>query len=203
MKTTRLEAFSDGVFAIAITLLIIEVKVPEVESGALWHALRDQWSSYAGFVVSFLVIGVIWVNHHTMFDTIVKADEKLLFLNLILLMVVAFIPFPTALLAHYLEAGHDAHVAAYVYSATMLAMGLAYTAVWAYAMRTKGIVTDRLDSRARRVLLNRSLLGCVIYAVSFGAAAIGAELALAFHAVVALLFVLSPRPQVAEEGLAG
>jgi uncharacterized membrane protein len=203
VKTTRLEAFSDGVFAIAITLLIIDVKVPEVETGALWHALRGQWSSYAGFVVSFLIIGVIWVNHHTMFDTIVKTDEKLLFLNVLLLMVVAFIPFPTALLAHYLETGHDARISAYVYSATMLAMGLAYTAVWAYAMRTKGIVSDRLDARARRALLNRSLLGCVIYALSFGAAAISAEFALAFYAVVAVIFILGPRARIAEEGLAG
>lgn len=192
MKTGRLEAFSDGVFAIAITLLIIDVKVPEVDSG-LWHALRDQWSVYAGFLVSFLTIGVIWVNHHSMFDHIVKANEQLLYLNLVLLMTVSFIPFPTALLAHYLEAGHDARIAAAVFSATMLAMGIAYTAVWMYALRTPGLIDSRFDPGKRRTLLWRSLLGCGIYALSFVAAAIDARLALAFYAAVTLLFIVRPK----------
>ena len=192
MKTTRIEAFSDGVFAIAITLLIIEVGVPEVEPGTLLGALLEQWPSYAAYAVSFLVIGIIWVNHHAIFDHIEHADGRLLFLNLLLLMSVAFIPFPTALLAHYIEAGHDGRVAAFVYSGTMTLMGLAFSAVWAHATREDGLVSERLPAEEARATLRRSLLGSGVYALSFGAAAISAELALAFYAVVALFFALRP-----------
>src|SRR3954469_17222873 len=105
MSTDRLETFSDGVFEIAVTLLILEIGVPHVARGDLAHALVKLWPSYATYVVSFFTIGIIWVNHHSQFMQIERADRVLLFLNLYLLMWVAFIPFPTALLAEYLRAG--------------------------------------------------------------------------------------------------
>ena len=103
MPKTRLEAFSDGVFAIAITLLIIEVRVPDSHAGDLARDLANQWPSYAAFVVSFAIIGIIWVNHHDIFERIVTVDRPLLFLNLLLLLTVAFLPFPTALLGDYIR----------------------------------------------------------------------------------------------------
>jgi len=88
--SARVEAFSDGVFAIAITLLVLEIKVPAARTGlGLWHALGDEWPSYAAYVVSFLVIGVMWVNHHTVFSYIARVDRTLMFLNLLVLLVVA------------------------------------------------------------------------------------------------------------------
>ena len=105
MPKTRLEAFSDGVFAIAITLLIIEVRVPDSEAGELARDLANQWPSYAAYAVSFAIIGIIWVNHHDIFERIVTVDRPLLFLNLLLLLTVAFLPLPTALLGDYIRKG--------------------------------------------------------------------------------------------------
>jgi uncharacterized membrane protein len=129
MATGRLEAFSDGVFAIAITLLVLDLAVParnRSEPGGLAAALGHQWPSYFAYLVSFLIIGIIWVNHHTVFDTVRLVDRPVLFANLALLLVVSALPFPTRLLAEYLTAGYDSHVAAAIYSAAMLTMGLAF-----------------------------------------------------------------------------
>ena len=102
--TGRIEAFSDAVFAIAITLLIIEIGVPHVgEEGTLFESLVHLWPSYLGYATSFLVIGTVWANHHNRFRLIPRSDHILLFLNILFLMCVAFIPFPTALLAEYIR----------------------------------------------------------------------------------------------------
>ncbi len=102
MSTSRTEAFSDGIFAIAATLLVLELKVPQVEPGGLADALLESWPSYATYVVSFLTIGIIWVNHHAVLDRIREVNRPLLFMNLMFLMVVADNLFPTALLGDYL-----------------------------------------------------------------------------------------------------
>ncbi|MBA2712872.1 MAG: DUF1211 domain-containing protein, partial [Rubrobacteraceae bacterium] len=119
MSTNRTEAFSDGVFAIAATLLVLELKIPHAESGGLLGALLEQWPSYATYVVSFLTIGIIWVNHHAILDRTRRVNRALLFINLIFLMVVAAIPFPTAVFADYLKEGHDERLAAAIYGGTM------------------------------------------------------------------------------------
>ncbi|WP_052372699.1 TMEM175 family protein [Amycolatopsis taiwanensis] len=125
-ESGRVEAFSDGVFAIAITLLILEIKVPSAdEHGGLWRALGAQWPSYAAYVVSFLIIGIMWVNHHQLFSYVARVDRTLMFLNLLLLMVVAAVPFPTAMLAEYLREDGASHVAAAVYSLVMVVMAYA------------------------------------------------------------------------------
>jgi uncharacterized membrane protein len=96
----RLEAFSDGVFAIVMTLLVIEIRPPEVEEGgSLGQALWDLWPNYAGYLVSFLVIGMMWLNHHRIFEQVRAVDSPLLLLNLILLLWTALLPFPTAVMA--------------------------------------------------------------------------------------------------------
>ena len=124
--TGRIEAFSDGVFAIAITLLVIEIGVPHVEGTTLFGALVEQWPSYLGYVISFLQIGVIWANHHNRFRFIVRSDHVLLFLNILFLMCVAFIPFPTALLAEYLQ-GIERTTAGAVYAGTLAVTAVFFT----------------------------------------------------------------------------
>ena len=114
MKTSRLEAFSDGVFAVAITLLVLEINVPGGEN--LWHELKEEWPSFASFFVSFWVIGIIWVNHHGLLDHLKRTDRGVLYLNLLVLMTVVFIPFSTALMAEHLKSGADEKVAALVYA---------------------------------------------------------------------------------------
>ena len=105
-ETSRLEAFSDGVFAIAITLLVLEVKVPKLEGGAtssaLARALLDQWPSYLALVTSFFTLLIMWVHHHLVFRQVHRADVRLLFVNGILLLFISVTPFPTAVVAEYL-----------------------------------------------------------------------------------------------------
>src|SRR3954467_13958798 len=125
MSTTRLEAFSDGVFAIAITLLVLEIKVPANAGDDLPHQLAEQWPSYASYVVSFIVIGVIWMNHHAVFEHIGRADRGLMSWNLFLLLWIVLIPWATELLATYMrEGGGGERTTALVYTGTMSLMGV-------------------------------------------------------------------------------
>jgi len=116
-ETTRVEAFSDGVFAIAITLLILEIKVPSPSGGALGAQLLKQWSSYVSFVMSFAFIGIMWMNHHRLFTHIERCDDLLLIINLLLLLGVTSVPFPTAVLAVHLGRP-DQRIAATLFNAT-------------------------------------------------------------------------------------
>jgi uncharacterized membrane protein len=133
MTKNRLEAFSDGVFAVAITLLVLEIGIPEGDD--LWHKLGDEWPSFAAFFVSFWVIGIIWVNHHGVIDHLTRADRGVLYLNLLLLMSVVLIPFATALMAEHLNSGEDEHVAAAVYAGSFVLMAVAFGVLWEYITR--------------------------------------------------------------------
>ena len=191
MPSKRLEAFSDGVFAIAITLLVLDLAVParnEVRPGGLGSALAHQWPSYFAYLVSFLVIGIIWVNHHTMFSKVNLVDRPVLFANLALLLVVSALPFPTRLLAEYLTAGSDAHTAAAIYSATMLAMGLAYSVLWIAVTRDVGLLHEHVDPVASRAALRRFGLGNVAYLATVGLSFISAIATLAVHGALALYY---------------
>lgn len=123
-ETGRIEAFSDGVFAIAITLLVLEIKVPhEVEAGRLARALLEQWPSYLAFLTSFSFIGIMWINHHRIFRLIHRSDHGLLLVNGLLLLGVTFVPFPTALVADYLR-HPDEYVAVMVFNGTYLVISI-------------------------------------------------------------------------------
>jgi uncharacterized membrane protein len=135
VNKTRAEAFSDGVFAVAATILVFNIATPDAKAGPLGNALLAEWPSYAAYAISFLTIVVIWVNHHVVFDSLERVDRPLLFLNALLLLTVAIIPFPTGLLAHYLQAGHDQQVAAFAYGLTMSTMAVAFSFFTLYARR--------------------------------------------------------------------
>ncbi|MFZ3560724.1 TMEM175 family protein [Streptomyces sp. BH055] len=188
--SARLEAFSDGVFAIAVTLLILEIKVPHVEHDeSLWRALGEQWPSYAAYVVSFLVIGIIWVNHHQVFGHVARVDRTLMFLNLLVLLIVAALPWPTAMLAEYLR-GDDAaaHTAAAVYSLTMVAMSFAFQALWWYLTRSGHLFHPRVDPEGARGTRVRFALGSLGYPATVGLAFVSAPATLAAHGVLALYY---------------
>ena len=126
MPTSRVEAFSDGVFAVAITLLVLDLRVP-ITSKPLITALADEWPAFAGFLISFIVIGVVWVNHHGVFHRVANVDRPLLFLNLFLLMAVVLIPFATALMAQYVaHGGAQAEVAAAMFNGAQVLMALGF-----------------------------------------------------------------------------
>jgi uncharacterized membrane protein len=191
MSGRRLEAFSDGVFAIAITLLVLDLAVPsraETPEGGLAAALGREWPTYFAYLVSFLVIGIIWVNHHTVFDKVRQVDRPVLFANLGLLLVVSAIPFPTRLLAEYLTAGADSHIAAAVYSATMLAMGLAYSGLWLVITRDPRLLHEHVDPVTSRAALRRFGLGNIFYLATVGLAFVNAIATLAVHAALAIYY---------------
>jgi uncharacterized membrane protein len=149
--TTRLETFSDGVFAIAATLLVLEIAVDTSKGGSLGSELLKIWPSYLAYVMSFLTIGVIWINHHHCVSLIARVDRPFLFINTLLLLVVSFIPFPTKLVAQYLQKpGEESAVLAY--SATLLLMAVLYNVWWRYARRNRRLIGDRVaDSSLRAV----------------------------------------------------
>jgi uncharacterized membrane protein len=193
LDTGRVEAFSDGVFAIAITLLVLGLAVPPAgkEHGDLGRVLARAWPSYAAYLVSFLIIGIIWVNHHAMFRLIARADRPLLFMNLGLLAIVAVIPFPTGVLAAYIRHGPvDAHLAAALYSVTMLAMSVAFVTMWLWVTRAgTSLLHEGIDRAAARASARRFGAGNLIYAALVGLSFVSAPVTLALHFIVALYYV--------------
>jgi uncharacterized membrane protein len=165
--TARLETFADGVIAIAITLLILEVKVPDHEDGVpLVHQLLDMWPSYAGYAVSFLAIGVIWINHHHMFKLIERTSHAFLILNVVFLMTIAFLPWPTALVAQYVrEAPGDRAAATFTYGLTMVAIAVMFNVVWRYAV-ARGLLMPGLDPVGVRRASKNYLAGPTVYGVA-------------------------------------
>ena len=134
MESRRAEAFSDGVFAVAITVLVFNL-LPIAKRGLSGMQLAEAWPQYAAYVVSFLTIGIMWLNHHTVLSHVRKVDRLTLVLNLLLLMTVVAVPFPTALVADNLGHGSSrpgAQLAAVVYGLVMIAMSAAFTALWMY-----------------------------------------------------------------------
>lgn len=193
-ESGRVEAFSDGVFAIAITLLVLEIKVPEDAKDNLWSTLGAQWPSYAAYVVTFLVIGIMWVNHHTVFGYIARVDRTLLFLNLLLLMGVAALPWPAALLASYLREGNGSHVAAVVYSLFMVYHAMVFQLMWWHLTRTGHLFDDRVDTAAARGTRVRFALGSIGYPVTVLLALVSAPLTLAVHGLLAVYYAFNQTP---------
>jgi uncharacterized membrane protein len=190
--SSRVEAFSDGVFAIAITLLILDIKVPDVAPGQhLWSALAEQWPSYAAYVVSFLVIGIMWLNHHTLLGYVARVDRGLVMINLLLLLVVAAIPWPTALMAKYLRDDTASHNAAVVYSGVMVLVAIAYVSLWWWATRTDRLLYPDVDYTRARATRGRFALGLVVYPLTVVLALISAPLTLAVHGILAIYYAFN------------
>ena len=189
MKTNRLEAFSDGVFAVAITLLILEINVPQGEH--LWHDLKEEWPSFASFFVSFWVIGIIWVNHHGLLDHLKRTDRPVLYLNLLVLMTVVFIPFSTALMADHLKSGADEKVAALVYALAFLAMAIAFNLFWTYIVKhRRELGVEIPDEEVRRMSVG-FMIGSPIYLVAVIMAFISPAVVLIIIPAVAVYYMLA------------
>jgi uncharacterized membrane protein len=189
-ETFRTEAFSDGVFAIAITLLIVEVKVPhDVLPGELSRALLNLWPSYLAFLTSFCTIGMMWINHHRLFTLIRSTDEMLIAINLVLLLVIAWIPFPTAVLAAYLRQA-DERVAALIYSGTFLFIAVIFNLLWWYGMR-KGHVPHK--GGASHPVTRQYAQGPLLYAIMFLVGVVDGTGCLILSTLLAMYFSLPPR----------
>jgi uncharacterized membrane protein len=188
--TNRLEAFSDGVFAVAATLLVLNLK-PGAD-GTFAHRLASQWPRSATYVVSFLTLGIIWLNHHSQLGRIKRPDRTLMVLNLFLLLFVTLTPFPTGLLAEYLHSGSNGHVAAAFYAATMLAMSIAFFSLYVWAARQR-LFAGSIDDRQAAYLLRRNGAGLLVYATAIGLAFISATASLAFCGAVAIFYLFPGR----------
>jgi uncharacterized membrane protein len=195
-ETGRVEAFSDGVFAIAITLLVIDLHGPQT-GDHLWSGLVKDWPQFAAYLTSFFIIGIMWVNHHSMFRQIVRSDRSLLFLNLLLLLWTALLPFPTRLVADHLRAGgSDAAVAEALYSANLTLAAIAFSLIWMHAVRHGRLIAVAMSSRDEWRTIGRFSVGTFVYAATIGLsfASAGAALAVQFGLALYYLFEqLTPR----------
>jgi uncharacterized membrane protein len=194
MDSNRLEAFSDGVFAVAITLLALNLVVPEPGHVPLARQLADHWPSFAAYVVSFLTVGIIWVNHHTIFKNVSEVDRVLLFLNLLLLFFVVTIPFGTATIAAYLtHSGADAALAAALFQVVFLGMSVSFATLFWWTIRHEHLRIT-LTPDAQRSALIRFGIGNVAYAAAIGVAFLSAPASLFLSLLVAIYYMFEQTP---------
>ena len=191
--TTRVETFSDGVMAIAITLLVLNLHVHTAAeitvAGGLLPALAGEWPAFVAYIASFVTIGIIWLNHHALIETIATFDWTLHWLNLLLLLGVATLPFSTALMAEYVgQGGPSASIAAAIYGALALVMALPWSLIWLHLARNPRLFEEGFDADHARQALRRNILGPIIYLVATIVALFAPLAALALYAVIAAFF---------------
>jgi uncharacterized membrane protein len=191
VSTRRLEAFADGVFAIAATLLILNVDAQVGEgSGAIGHRLLAIWPSYIAYAVSFVTIGIIWSNHHTVMGQLGRVNRVFLLQNVFLLMCVAFLPFPTRLVAEHLRDRHDLQPAALAYGATMTVVSILYVTLWLYAARGRRLLRKDSDPRTVNGITRSYLPGSPLYLTATLLALASPLASVALYGAIALFYVI-------------
>jgi uncharacterized membrane protein len=189
-ETGRIEAFSDGVFAIAITLLIIEIHIPGREHAeTLGHELLRLWPSYLAYLTSFLTIGVMWVNHHHVFSLVDRADRTLLFLNTLLLMMIAFVPFPTAVLAEFIQTG-GARAGAILYGATMTLTAIFFFCWWRYVSYDRRLIAADVPDEDLDDITKAYTPGTLMYGSAALLAFLSPWVSAALYLAIALFYAL-------------
>jgi TMEM175 potassium channel family protein len=190
METNRVEAFSDGVFAIAITLLILAVGIDQARaSGSLSHQLLHLWPAYIAYGVSFITVGIMWINHHRLFNHFTGVDQSLLLLNTLLLMAIAFTPFPTRVVAEFAHTESDRRAAALLYGINFTITAIFFLAVWTYGSRR--LLRPDADPREVSGITRSYLPGAPIYATATLVAFISPVASLIMFAVIALFYAIS------------
>jgi uncharacterized membrane protein len=191
VSKTRVEAFSDAVFAIAITLLVLTVAQPHTYRN-LAHELARQWPSLAAYIVSFAVIGIMWVNHHSVFTHLEHVDRGLLYINLLLLMTIAFLPYPTGVLGQALAKGQGTRTAAVLYGVVMAVNACAWGWLWLYASRHRRLLRADFPEKERAMATLLFTWGVVAYTLSVGVAFINAYAFLALQGALAAYYAFDP-----------
>ena len=198
-ETSRVEAFSDGVFAIAITLLVLTLAVPTYEKAAsaavLRRALLEQWPTYVAFVISFLSILIMWASHHNIFSLIRRVDHVFLLLNGLVLMGVTLVPFPTQLLASHL--GHPGEgVATEVYCVVALFIAVSYNALWYWARRGGHLLEPDASPQTLRAVTRQYTVAPFVYIVALGLALVNVWASIAIFIGVSVYFAIPTRATV-------
>jgi uncharacterized membrane protein len=197
--TNRLEAFSDGVLAVAITLLVLDIKVPvpptrrphPTHRFMLAHQLALNWPHYAAYATSFITIGIIWINHHVMINRLKRANHLVLVLNMLLLLSIGVLPFATSLMAEYLKQPDGQHLAAAIYAGAFLVMSIAFGSMNSYILLgDHKMLAVKLPPEQRRRILIRNLFGLGPYALATALAPVSAYVTLAICGAVALFYAL-------------
>jgi uncharacterized membrane protein len=186
-ETGRIEAFSDGIFGIAATLLILEIKIPPAGQD-LAQSLLHQWPSYFAFALSFAFIGIMWMNHHRLFTFIRKADDGLLAVNLLLLLGITFVPFPTSVLAAHLATANE-RTAAILYNGTYLAVGIFFNLLWHHAVRRK-LLGHEISPEAIHRMTRRFAVGPTAYVPLFLLSWSNPRISIFLNAMLAVYFAL-------------
>ena len=193
-QTYRLETFADAVFAIAITLLIIEIRLPagdELEHlGGLGPALRHLWPSYLGYFISFIVIGIMWANHHNLMKLVDRIDHGFMTLNLLLLMCVAFLPFPTAVMAEHLTDPHERGVAVAFYCGCFTVTAVFYFLMWWHAARDRRLIAADVPDEAVRAITRAYAPGSLLYLTATLLAFVHVAISLSIVVGLAVLYML-------------
>jgi uncharacterized membrane protein len=190
VETGRVEAFSDGVFAIAITLLILAVGFEQsIAEGALEHQLVHLWPAYIAYAVSFLTVGIMWVNHHQIFRHFRMVDRPLLLLNILLLMCISFTPFPTRVVAEHAHDAGDRQAAAVLYGITMTCTAICFFAVWYYGSRR--LLRPDADMREVDGITRSYLPGAPIYALATLVAFVNPIVSLIIFGSLAIFYAIS------------
>ena len=188
--TGRVEAFSDGVFAIAITLLVLEISVPESAFGDLWHGIAEQWPSYLAFVTSFITIGWIWVAHHGIFRRLQYANRRVMVINLLLLMAVSFLPFPTKLMAEALHEADATRAAVIFYGAALFATSLLLSLLWGSVVYDRKLLMPEVDEKEVRGIAVAATPTIGFYVAIIALAIIAPRVAAFGYVVVAIVGLL-------------
>lgn len=190
-ETARIEAFSDGVFAVAATLLVLDLKVPHDVAGGqgLVRALAAQWPSYLAFVTSFAFIGIMWINHHRLFTLIRRSDNLLLIFNGLLLLGVTVVPFVTAVVAEYIPRD-GAAVAAAVYSGTYTVVAVFFNLLWRHASHKNRLLDRKADPGMIDAITRGYRFGPLLYLVTFVLAFVSVPASLAMNLALAIFFAL-------------
>ncbi|HET7759369.1 MAG TPA: TMEM175 family protein [Gaiellaceae bacterium] len=191
MSTARLETFADGVFAIAATLLILNVdaQIRDVTPN-LGHRLVEIWPSYIAYAVSFVTIGIIWSNHHTVMGQLGRVNRTFLMLNVFLLLCVAFLPFPTRLVAENLRDRTELKPAALAYGATMTVMSICYLSLWLYAISERRLLREDSDPRTVSGITRSYLPGFPTYLIATLMAFVSPLASVALFGAIALFYVI-------------
>ena len=200
-ETGRIEAFSDGVFAIAATLLVLEIRVPTEVDGhpietpqQLIIALVELWPSYFGYLLGFATIVIMWINHHGLFSFVRRSTHGLLLLNSLLLLMIAVVPFPTALVAHYIaEDEETARVAAVVYSAMSLALAFCFNFLWWYMSKNNRLIEPRANPEDVRSITRSYYFGPTVYGIALILSFFNAYAGLGLCTLLAIFFAIPSR----------
>jgi uncharacterized membrane protein len=192
-ETGRLEAFSDGIFAVAITLLVLEIKIPPQTTTGVAAWVLQQWPSFVAYLISFLTILIMWINHHAIFKLVHRTDHTFIVINGLLMLLITFVNYPTSVLAEHIQAPAraDQIFAATFYSGTFILISLAYQALWHYATFKRRLLSKRADPALIATIDKQYRFGPLFYLVAFGLAFVSVWASVAVNGGLAVYFAFT------------